>query len=163
MNDIPKQTTLILSHQQIQDILQRMAYQLWEEMGDAAAIVVMGISPRGFQLAEDLKRIWAGFSGAPPLEVISYEAWQQSKSPSIPEGADVVLFDDVINTGVTMFRAMAQMAALAPRRLLIGVLVHRDHLRFPVHPEIVGYTLSTTYQEHIYVILDKENYRAVLA
>ncbi len=160
MNEIPARYSLILSHQQIQDILRRMAYQLWEQMYDASSIVMVAISPRGFRLACDLQRIWAGFSGAPSLEVMAWDAWRERDFPS---GADVVLFDDVINTGVTMFRAMARVAAVLPRRLLIAVLVHRDHLRYPVHPEIVGYTLSTTYQEHIYVLLDKGNYRAVLA
>ncbi len=154
---------VILNHQQIHDILHRIAYQIWEELYGSPSVALVGVSERACRLSSHLYRIWQRFEGAPPLRVFSYDTIKSDMALALNGHRHMVLFDDVINTGATMFEVMGRVALLRPERVVITVLVNRDHLLFPVHPEIVGHTLSTTYQEHIYVKLDKDNYHAVLA
>ncbi len=159
---LPSSAALVLDHQQILDILHRMAYQLWEELYESSAIGMITISERAHELARHFSSIWEQLDGAPPLHITSYDK-VRSEPTLLRSFHEVVLFDDVINTGTTMFQALGHIAAARPQRVVIAVLVNRDHLLFPVHPEIVGHTLSTTYQEHIYVIIENGRYRAVLA
>ena len=41
-----------------------------------------------------------------------------------------------------------------PRKIQIAVLVDRKHKNFPLMPDIVGHTVSTTLQEHIKVTFE---------
>ena len=49
------------------------------------------------------------------------------------------------------------------RKIRIAVLVERKHKLFPVSPDYVGISLSTTFQEHIKVILSEEGERRDLS
>ncbi|MBP9797345.1 MAG: phosphoribosyltransferase, partial [Chitinophagales bacterium] len=68
----------------------------------------------------------------------------------------IVLVDDVSNSGRTLIHAIKPFLELAPHKIQIAVLVERTHKKFPIQPDFVGLSLSTTLQEHITVIISKE-------
>jgi len=63
----------------------------------------------------------------------------------------VIVIDDVASSGKTLLYAMKPFLEAHPRKIECLVLVGRTHKVFPVHPDYIGLSLSTTLQEHIYV------------
>jgi pyrimidine operon attenuation protein/uracil phosphoribosyltransferase len=67
----------------------------------------------------------------------------------------IILVDDVANSGKTLLYALKPFLAFHPKKIQMLVLVERSHNSFPVHPDYVGLSVSTTLQEHIYVEVEE--------
>jgi len=67
------------------------------------------------------------------------------------KGKSVVLADDVANSGKTLAYALAPLLKEQPSKIEIAVLVNRHHKNFPIAPNIIGQSVSTTLQDHITV------------
>jgi pyrimidine operon attenuation protein/uracil phosphoribosyltransferase len=63
----------------------------------------------------------------------------------------------VLNTGRTLAFALAPFLAVPIRKLQVAVLVNRGHRLYPVSADFVGYSLSTTFDDHIQVRLGAEH------
>jgi pyrimidine operon attenuation protein/uracil phosphoribosyltransferase len=63
--------------------------------------------------------------------------------------------DDVLNTGRTLMHSLKPLLAIEVKKIQIAVMVDRSHRAFPVAAGYVGYSLSTTIQEHIEVVLEE--------
>jgi pyrimidine operon attenuation protein/uracil phosphoribosyltransferase len=66
----------------------------------------------------------------------------------------VILIDDVLNSGKTLMYANASFLNIKLKKLSNLVLVNRTHTRFPVKADYIGFSLATTLQEYISVVLD---------
>jgi pyrimidine operon attenuation protein/uracil phosphoribosyltransferase len=64
---------------------------------------------------------------------------------------NVILVDDVANTGKTILYALKPFLASRPARIQTLVLVERSHKLFPIQTDYAGLSLATTLQEHISV------------
>src|SRR5476651_861937 len=100
---------LILNQQQIQQKIDRIAYQILEDNFDEKEILIAGILPRGNKIAERLKGILdeiAPFSST----LLNIEIEKQSSSLNSIIDFDVkdcsnkvvILVDDVLNSGKTL-------------------------------------------------------------
>ncbi len=152
---------LLLDEVRISAKLRRMAYEVWERVPEATAITVVGIEGGGLGVAKALAKILAEISGA----AVDVHALRLDKrkpvtvADALPvniSGKDVVLVDDVANSGKTLLYALRPLLAYEPARILLAVLVDRAHKSFPIAPDIVGHTVSTTLQEHIEVVCEGE-------
>ena len=78
---MPDKKLLILNKQQIQQKLDRMAYQILEDNFDEDEILIAGILPRGNHIAERLKTILDGIA---PFKsrILTIELEKQSSSLS---------------------------------------------------------------------------------
>lgn len=157
--------TVVVDHDRLQRKLTRIAHQLHEEHHAEKGIVLIGIAPRGNQLAERLAQLLKVIS---PLAVEVMEVTLDKNDPmnkpfhlSGDEGklknATVVLVDDVLESGRTLMHAAAHLVKHPLKRLNTVVLVDRRHRTFPIRADIVGLTLSTTLQERIQVELGKKD------
>jgi len=63
----------------------------------------------------------------------------------------IIVIDDVANSGKTLLYALKPFLEYHPKKIQAMVLVERKHNNFPVSPDYVGVSVSTTLQEHIYV------------
>ncbi len=63
----------------------------------------------------------------------------------------VILVDDVTNSGKTLMYALKPFLQQYPKKIQMLVMVERSHKKFPVQPDYVGLSLSSTLHEHIYV------------
>jgi pyrimidine operon attenuation protein/uracil phosphoribosyltransferase len=63
----------------------------------------------------------------------------------------VIIIDDVANSGKTLLYAVKPFLEFQPKKIQTLVLVERSHNNFPVRPDYVGLSISTTLQEHIFV------------
>lgn len=157
--------TLVLDHDRVQRKLQRIAHQLHEENVEEKGIVVVGIAPRGMQLA---KRLSEQLGTMSELRIELLELKLDKDDPltgPVMLSADlkdlkdrvVVLVDDVLMSGRTLMHAAAHLVQVPLKKLTTVVLVDRRHRTYPIRADIVGLTLSTTLQEHISVELGKKD------
>ncbi len=166
---MPNSKTLILSARQIQQRIDRIAYQLYENNHLEKEIVIAGIVNNGYLLAERLAKKLEEIS---PIKVEMAKIIINKKSPlsekatiDIPEkklnDKVVVVVDDVLDSGRTMLYGLEPFLKCSVKRLVAVVLVNRDHRSYPVKADFVGISLATTMQEHISVELNAGSNDAV--
>jgi pyrimidine operon attenuation protein/uracil phosphoribosyltransferase len=163
---MPQSRKLILSPEQIELKLQRMAYQIWEQNAHQSELAMVSIANNGWVLADIL---------ADKLEAISPIRVQRirlkmdkhhplNNLPNIDQdlnGKSVLLVDDVANSGKVMLYALRSITAFLPSKITMAVLVDRKHKSYPIFPNIVGHSLSTTLQENITVESDGKSLTGV--
>lgn len=150
---------LILDRDRIGKKLQRMAYEIWEHNSDEQELHFLGIEGTGAAVAAELATRMHNIS---PLKVVLHQLKMNKKKPlaspiTLQEdlsGKSVVLVDDVANSGKTLLYALRPVLDFEPKRILVAVLVDRQHKFFPVSPDIVGHSVATTLQDHIEVICE---------
>lgn len=150
---------MILDEEQISCKLLRMAYEIWEQNSQEKELVLVGIERGGKILADNLAAIVRDIS---PISVLVVPLRIDKKRPleKPPEtGHDltdktVILVDDVVNSGKTMFYALGALIGFDMKKLTVAVLVDRKHKSFPVASDIVGHSIATTLQNHIEVETD---------
>jgi len=158
---MPNPKTLILSSRKIQQRIDRIAYQIYENNYHEKEIIIAGIAKNGFLLA---KRISKKLTEISPIKMKLAEIIVNKKKPlsekvkvTLPEkefkGKVVIVVDDVLESGRTMIYGIDPFLKYSVKRLITVVLVDRDHHSYPVKADFVGISLATTMQEHILVEL----------
>jgi pyrimidine operon attenuation protein / uracil phosphoribosyltransferase len=150
----------IPTHQQVQQKLDRMAYQVLEDNYDETEIVIAGILPRGNILATRLRSILDGIA---PFKstLINIELDKQSSTLQASSDADimtcadkvVILVDDVLNSGKTLAYGFGVFRDVPLKKLRTAVLIDRNHRSFPISTDYAGVALSTVLKEHVDVVL----------
>ncbi len=157
--------TVILDHEQVQRKLRRIAHQLHEEHHLEKGIVLVGIAPRGAQIATRLATVLESIA-AFEVELVELQLDKDLPlekpvrlgiDPKKLRNRTVVLVDDVLMSGRTLMHAASYLVQVPLKRLNTVVLVDRRHRAYPVRADIVGLTLSTTMQEHISVELGRKD------
>ena len=155
----------ILSHQQIQYKIARIAYQIYEANVDEKQLVIAGIDGGGLRFAQKLQKVLEEITDA---EIILCKVFMDKKNPilsgvttSIPEEAyrdkSVVLLDDVLNSGTTLIYGVHHFLRTPLKQLKTAVLVNRNHKKYPVKADYKGLSLSTSLQELITVTFETKN------
>jgi pyrimidine operon attenuation protein/uracil phosphoribosyltransferase len=159
---MPNSKTLILSNRQIQQRIDRIAYQIYENNYLEKEIIIAGIAKNGYALAE---RISEKLREISPIKVKLAEVAMNKKDP--PSGKVkvniaekemkdkvVIVVDDVLESGRTMIYGIDPFLKSSVKRLTTVVLVDRAHHSYPIKADFVGISLATTMQEHISVELN---------
>lgn len=155
---------LILNDLQIRQKITRIAYEIYERNYDVKSLTIFGIQKQGYKLAErildELKDIFpADFS---LIELAPDKKDPTSFNPDLSKykeginGKNVVIVDDVLNSGKTIMYSMQSILAYEPNTLQLAVLINRDHRNFPVYPDYTGLSLSTTIEEHVKLEINKK-------
>jgi pyrimidine operon attenuation protein/uracil phosphoribosyltransferase len=161
-----QEPTLILSAEEIGQKINRLAYQIYENNFEEKQILVCGIAERGYQLAEKVYQKLKEISAFElelskvVLDKDNLHADAISLEPSIQnlENKAVILCDDVLYTGKTLAYAAVPFLTANAKKLQCLVLIHRNHLHFPIQPTYIGMELATTLQEHVSVSLTGEEH-----
>jgi pyrimidine operon attenuation protein/uracil phosphoribosyltransferase len=156
------QKLLILNSHQIQQKIDRIAYQILEDNFDEQEILIAGILPRGNHVAKRLKAVLDKIA---PFEsrLITIELEKQSSQLHAKTNFDVqecsnkviVLVDDVLNSGKTLAYGFGVFLDVPLKKLRTVVLVDRNHKNFPVTTDYSGIALSTVIKAHVDVVLDE--------
>jgi pyrimidine operon attenuation protein/uracil phosphoribosyltransferase len=146
----------ILNEKQIAIRMQRMALEVAERNTHASRIVLAGIEPNGSIMANKLAQLLSKwFGGAIEIIHVSLDKRHPKEivTDRMPNLTDAVLLvvDDVANSGKTLLYALKPFLDQHPQKIQILVLVDRTHKKYPIHPDYVGLSLSTTLQEYIEV------------
>jgi pyrimidine operon attenuation protein/uracil phosphoribosyltransferase len=152
---------IILTHQEIEHKIRRIAYQIYETFVDDDTIVIAGIANNGYLLAE---KIAAKLSEISTLKIALCEVRinkqdpkspiQTSLDPSQYENKGLVLVDDVLNSGTTLVYGVRHFLDVPLKKFKTAVLVDRNHKKYPVKADFKGISLSTSLQEHVQVVFD---------
>jgi len=151
--------TIVLDHRQIKQKIVRMAYEIIENLFEVDTIHVIGISGNGNQLAQLVVDEMRNITG----QKIVYNTVEVNKENPLAHPisfdianldlsrANVVLIDDVINSGKTIQYALNHILQQSVQQVKTATLVDRKHRRFPIHADFVGIQLSTTMQDRVEV------------
>lgn len=148
----------ILNNEDVKQKTTRIAYQIVEDNYDEKELFLVGIKPNGYTYAQQLK---IEIERIDDIKVHLIGLTLDKQNPLGSEvkletfvslnGKTVIVVDDVANTGKTIYYALKPIMEFMPKKVQAVVLVDRQHKLFPVTPDFVGLSLSTTLQEHILV------------
>ena len=146
----------LLTKQQIEKKINRIAFQILEQHIDATAIALVGIADAGlviaYKLADVLKSIADKEVQVIALSMDKKNPLNKEITLSAPiKNQSIILVDDVCNSGKTLVYALMPLLQAAPSAIKIAVLVERKHTAFPIAPDFVGLSVATTLQDHIIV------------
>lgn len=159
----------ILSQQQIDNKIKRLAIEILEHNLEAKRLIFLGINNNGYGFAELLINAMPNNSENVSLSRIHLNPADPLGSPISIDGIDIkhlkkaniIIVDDVANTGRTLFYALRPLMDTLPAKVQIAVLVDRKHKSFPIVPDYVGLSLATTMRENIEVQISNKNKKAV--
>ena len=155
---------------QIDKKITRIAYEIYEENASEKEVVLAGRGESGYQLAQKLETVLKEIS---PLKIaltkVAVNADKLSEQGGIAldkkvnlSGKNVILVDDVLNTGQMLSYCMKTILQFPVKSLRIAVLVDRNHTLFPIKSDYTGLSVSTTLQEHIIVNLKTKGKESVI-
>jgi pyrimidine operon attenuation protein / uracil phosphoribosyltransferase len=164
MPHLTANSQLILDAAKADQKLIRMAWQIYENNYAEKEIVLAGIVDGGYKLAGILKGHLEKIS---EIKVHLAEIIINKEEPgAVPatisngtiniSGKNIVLVDDVGNSGRTLFYAQQPLFLLKPKSVQVALLVERMHKVFPIKADYVGFPIATTFKNHVIVTFDKE-------
>ena len=155
----------ILSHEQIQHKVKRIAYQIYEANVDEKEIIVAGIEGGGLTFAKKigtvLKKITEAEIVLCNLKMDKTNPLESGVSTSISDekykNKSIVVVDDVLNSGSTLIYAAHHFLKTPIKQLKTAVLVNRNHKKYPIKADYKGISLSTSLNEHVKVVFETKN------
>lgn len=160
---------LILNNLEINQKTNRIAYQIYETFDESDEIIIAGIDSNGFILAEMISKSLS--------QIVNYKITickvlidkknplnQVSTSLSKEDytNKNIVLIDDVLNSGTTLIYAIKHFLEVPLKKFKTAVLVDRNHKKYPVKVDFKGISLSTSSKEHVQVVFEADNCYAYL-
>jgi pyrimidine operon attenuation protein/uracil phosphoribosyltransferase len=149
----------ILTAAAAQQKMQRMALELAENIAPATkSLILIGIRNNGVVIANKIAALIAPYVHC---TITILEASLDKDTPSTITysapaqftGAHIVLVDDVSNSGKTLLYAIKPLLDFYPVSIQTLVLVERMYRLYPVKPDYVGLSISTSLQDHIRVMV----------
>jgi len=162
-------SSIILTNEQIKNKTRRIAYQIYEANCNEKEIIIAGINGNGYVFAKNIVDTLIDISD---LKVVLCKVIMDKKNPINPITTDIsadkyknkpmVLVDDVLSSGSTLIYGIKHFLEVPLKRFNTAVLINRNHKKYPVKADFKGISLSTSMREHISVIFENGNSRAVL-
>lgn len=157
---------VLMNTQRINRSLKRIAHQIREKNRRDKSIHIFGIDDRGFILGQKLGDILAPLSNT-DVQVQQILIKKEPAGTAIEDvvtgDSFMVVVDDVIFSGNTMFKALTRLydQTQVPE-IHTAVLVDRGHRKLPIMAEFSGMELPTKLNEHVSVIIQDGELKKVL-
>ena len=156
--------TKILDKNQLEQKVNRLAWQIYERNHTESEIVVVGIQKRGVELAKRISKVINSISNINVVEgTVKLDKDNPFDSDLVfsltaidIENKVVILVDDVLNSGKTLMYAASEFLTVPLVKLSTLVLVNRNHNRYPIKADYEGMSFSTTLQDHINIVFGKD-------
>jgi pyrimidine operon attenuation protein / uracil phosphoribosyltransferase len=161
---------ILFERDEVARTIKRMGYEIVEQVGDPAGLVLIGIRSRGAHLARRIARNVEVIGSAIPavgiLDVTPYRD-DRAREPGaatigefevsvVVDDKTVVLIDDVIYRGRTIRAAMDAVARFGqPKRILVAVLVDRGSRELPIRADIIGKNVEAGADNRVNVMLEE--------
>ena len=154
---------IILNNSDIEKKIQRISLQILEDNIDEEGIVIFGISDNGLLIAKKLINHLSKISSIKsnlikviidkdnPIDSIKYDSKFDINSSS------VLIIDDVSQSGKTLQSVISNLLIYKPNKIKTAVIVNRDQTLYPVKVDYIGISLSTSVNNHVSFISDKNN------
>ena len=164
-----KKTQKILEQDQIDKIIKRIAYQILENNSEELEIFLIGIKNNGYVLAE---LIYHQLKQISNLNIILYSIQINKKDPlkriehnfylKKMKNKSIVLIDDVLNSGRTLLYGVKFLLDIPLSNFNTAVLIDRNHKKYPIKIDFKGISLSTSIEENVSVVFEKNNAFAII-
>ncbi len=161
-NTMPDKKLLILNQQQMQQKIDRIAYEILEDNFDEEEIWIAGILPRGNHIAARIKKVLDNIA---PFKSKLITIGLDKQSSSLKANIDfdvkdcsnkaVILVDDVLNGGKTLAYGFGVFIDVPLKKLRTAVLIDRNHKNFPITTDFAGMALSTVLKDRVDVYLSE--------
>ena len=159
----------ILNHEDIQNKIRRIAYQIYESNVDENEIILAGVALNGYVIAERLKNILEEVSDLKCTlckVTMDKNAPQGTVETSLAatdyQNKSLVLIDDVLNSGTTLIYGVKYFLDVPLKQFKTAVLVNRNHKKYPVKADYKGISLSTSLHERVKVRFKPSGDSAIL-
>ena len=146
----------LMDKNHIHRTIKRLAIQVWEELGSNNELLIFGLNDRGFATAEQLFESLKDISNQ-DITLYRYDVADKGQKEPIPDCTEkaVLIVDDVIFSGKTMFNALSTICySNEPTKIEVLTLVDRGHRMYPIQCGLTGISVPTKFGEHIEVILE---------
>ena len=155
---------LILNEKQVIQKIRRIAYEIYEHNFEEKALVLAGVFPKGFILAQLLQAELTKLSDWSikliKIDIDKNAPFNREVKMDCPENElkdkCIILIDDVLHTGRTFAYSLKPFMNINIKKMETAVLIDRSHKMFPISADYKGYELSTTINEHVEVCLEGE-------
>ena len=154
---------LLLNSKQLQQKIDRIAYQILEDNLDETEIVLAGIWERGYKVALRLATVLREISA---LNIILLRIDLERDRTKLVATTDleentwcnkvIILVDDVLNSGKTLAYGFGVFLNTPHKKIRTVVLIDRSHKSYPIATDYVGLELATLLKEHVEVVMDVE-------
>ena len=160
----------VMDAARINRALSRLASEIVERNRGVDGLLLVGLRRRGVPIAERIaERIAELEQATPHLAAIDIAFYgddltllaptpivRESPMPAELTGATVVLVDDVLYTGRTVYAALEHLLTFGrPRRIQLAVLIDRGHRELPVQADFIGKIVPTKSEEIVKVMLSE--------
>ncbi len=166
----------ILSGEVLTEKLHRIALEVAEQLSeDDAELIIIGIEGAGkfgvegagkliaSKVSHYLKQYISSSIKIISLHLDKHKPAVITLSEEINfDNKNVLLVDDVSNTGKTLLYALKPFMQFHPKRIQTLVMVERMHKQFPIKPDYVGYSIATAPDDYVQVEEADGNISAVL-
>ncbi len=162
--------SILLSAEQLDLTINRLAHQLIENDSDFENVVFIGLQPRGVFLSDAIMKIAKSLTSKELhyglLDITFYRddirnELHVPKETSLNislEGKKIVLIDDVLYTGRTIRAALDALQDFGrPRKVELCVLVNRRFNReLPIQPDYFGLSIDSPMGQKVKVDWDQK-------
>lgn len=154
----------LLDSESVDRGLRRVAGEILERHSDASNLVLIGIRRGGVPLAQRIGHWLERLEGsAPPIGYVDITLYRDDAATAMPnprigpsrvpvalDQREVILVDDVLNTGRTIRAALDALLDYGrPQRIELAVLVDRCGRELPIHPDYVVRTVTVAPDERV--------------
>lgn len=152
---------MILTKSSADKKLRRMALQIAERNANSKSITIVGIKGSGMVIAkkigEYLSPVFPGTIETLGLSINKKTAGEvKLETAADLKGKNILLVDDVANSGRTMLYALKPLMEMFPASIETLALVERTYKLFPVALNYVGLSVSTEANQNIAVIVEND-------
>ena len=160
--------TKVLSAEDVQRALRRVAHEIAERNRGLEGVVLIGLQTGGVVFAERIAEVLFEVEGTRvPVGTLDVAFYRDDVGirPVLPEattempgdltGVTVVLVDDVLFTGRTVRAALNALVDFGRAKCVqLAVMVDRGHRELPIRADYVGKNLPTRLDEQVDVTVD---------
>lgn len=166
-----EEDSLVLDARQIKQKISRIAFEIYENNYKEKDLVVAGIQGSGYTLAQLLTKELKNISPFTlTLVRIDIDKGDPHRGEVVLDcdvkklkNKGIILVDDVLSTGRTFLHSMKPFLNVEVKKIETVVLINRSHKLFPISADYKGYELSTTLNDHIRVVLEKDGFGVYLS
>ncbi|MEX0772419.1 MAG: phosphoribosyltransferase family protein [Balneolales bacterium] len=153
-----KESFQLMSAARVRRALTRIARQILEDTRGEGNIILFGIDERGEKLAailsSELQKILD--HRIPYFQLpVEQKDRRTSEYNADTTGSNIIIIDDVMFSGKTMYRAFKMVMKLGdPKRVKLAVMVDRGHRIYPIEAQYIGIKSPTKMNEHVSCTFD---------
>ncbi len=129
----------------IREAIGKLGQSIYRDVGESVPLFLCVLNG-SFMFAADLFKVYEGPCEISFIKLASYRGTSTTEEVKTIiglnediKGRDVVILEDIIDTGITISHLVKDLKAYAPKSIRVATLLLKpDALRSPVNPDYVG-------------------------